>query len=82
MHLAPGTDEDELPAYEHIFGGLGQKTNGTLTEYGVFHISALVKMPSNLSFEQAATLTCSALTAWNALFGYCKGENWKRATGC
>jgi len=28
-----------------------------------------MKMPSNLSFEQAATLTCSALTAWNALFG-------------
>lgn len=69
MHLAPGTEEDELPTFEHILNGLGQKTDGTLTEYGVFHVSALVKLPSNLSFEQAATLTCSGLTSWNALFG-------------
>lgn len=26
-------------------------------------------MPKNLSFEEAATLTCSGLTAWNALVG-------------
>jgi len=26
-------------------------------------------MPRNLTFEQASTLTCSGLTAWNALFG-------------
>ena len=26
-------------------------------------------MPKNLTFLQAATLTCSGLTAWNALFG-------------
>ncbi|KAK3064875.1 hypothetical protein LTS18_003088 [Coniosporium uncinatum] len=69
MHLAPDADEDELPTYEHIFGGLGQKIPGTLTERGVFPKSALMKMPSNLTFEQAATLTCSALTAWNALLG-------------
>ncbi|KAF7622724.1 hypothetical protein AFLA_010045 [Aspergillus flavus NRRL3357] len=26
-------------------------------------------MPDNLSFDEAATLTCSGLTAWNSLFG-------------
>lgn len=26
-------------------------------------------MPANLDFLQASTLTCSGLTAWNALFG-------------
>lgn len=26
-------------------------------------------MPSTLGFREAATLTCSGLTAWNALFG-------------
>jgi NADPH:quinone reductase-like Zn-dependent oxidoreductase len=28
-----------------------------------------VKMPTNLSFAEAAKLTCSGLTAWNALYG-------------
>jgi NADPH:quinone reductase-like Zn-dependent oxidoreductase len=26
-------------------------------------------MPSNLNFQEASTLSCAALTAWNALFG-------------
>lgn len=68
-HLARGVEEDELPNFRHIMSGLGQKIDGTLTEFGVYHQSTLVKMPNNLGFEQAATLTCSALTAWNALFG-------------
>lgn len=53
--------------------GLGQIDHGTLQEYGVFHENTLVHMPKNLSFEQAATLTCSGLTAWNALFGGGRG---------
>lgn len=53
--------------------GLGQIEHGTLREYGVFHENALIHMPKNLSFEQAATLTCSGLTAWNALFGGGRG---------
>lgn len=52
-----------------ICAGLGQQVHGTLQEYGVFDESALVHMPKNLSFEEASTLTCSGLTAWNALFG-------------
>lgn len=29
----------------------------------------VVHIPSNLSYEEAATLPCAALTAWNGLFG-------------
>ncbi|KAF4869414.1 Zinc-type alcohol dehydrogenase-like protein [Colletotrichum siamense] len=50
--------------------GLGQQRDGTLCEIGVFSDTALVRMPKSLSFEEAATLTCSGLTAWNALFGH------------
>lgn len=53
--------------------GLGQNAHGTIQQFGVFHESALVHMPKNLSYEQAATLTCSGLTAWNALYGGGKG---------
>jgi NADPH:quinone reductase-like Zn-dependent oxidoreductase len=54
---------------EDISSGLGQRVNGTLCRTGVFHYSALVEIPESLTFEEAATLTCSGLTAWNALMG-------------
>lgn len=41
--------------------------NGLLAEYAVLHEDALVKVPSHLSFEEAATLPCAGLAAWNAL---------------
>ena len=68
-HLTCGLPENELPGFEDISLGLGHAVDGTLRQYGVFHQTSLVKMPLNLSFLQAATLTCSGLTAWNALFG-------------
>ena len=43
--------------------------DGALREYGVFEESGLVRMPGNLSFNEACTLSCAALTAWNALYG-------------
>jgi NADPH:quinone reductase-like Zn-dependent oxidoreductase len=49
--------------------GLGGVFDGTLRDYGVFDQEGLVEMPSTLSFQEAATLTCAALTAWNSLFG-------------
>ena len=68
-HLTCGMDYDVLPAWQDIVNGLGQTTDGTLREYGTFHKTAVVKVPSTLNFLEAATLTCSGLTAWNALFG-------------
>ncbi|KAL4868987.1 hypothetical protein BDV12DRAFT_208867 [Aspergillus spectabilis] len=43
--------------------------HGTLRKNGIFDSSSLVKMPESLGFREAATLTCSGLTAWNALSG-------------
>jgi NADPH:quinone reductase-like Zn-dependent oxidoreductase len=46
---------------------LGSPLDGTLAEYIVLHEDGVVAMPKTLSFEEAATLPCAALTAWNAL---------------
>ena len=68
-HLAPEIPDDQWPTFADITAGLGQQKHGTLTQYGVFTQSALVHMPKGPTFAEACTLTCSALTAWNALFG-------------
>ena len=47
---------------------LGGTAPGVLTEYRLFPQDSLVAKPAHLSFEEAATLPCAALTAWNALF--------------
>ncbi|HEY5665803.1 MAG TPA: NAD(P)-dependent alcohol dehydrogenase [Gammaproteobacteria bacterium] len=47
---------------------LGSPLDGMLAEYGVFDQSGLLKLPDELSFEQAATLPCAGVTAFNALF--------------
>jgi NADPH:quinone reductase-like Zn-dependent oxidoreductase len=38
-----------------------------LREFGAFHQDGLIRVPDQLSFEEAATLPCAAVTAWNAL---------------
>lgn len=75
-HLAPTLPKDEFPLMLDISAGLGQAIDGTLQELGRFTESALVKAPKDLSFDEAATLTCSGLTAWNALAGL-KGQEIK-----
>ena len=42
-------------------------TPGMLSEFVVVSEQSVVAIPSHLSFEEAATLPCAALTAWNAL---------------
>jgi NADPH:quinone reductase-like Zn-dependent oxidoreductase len=46
---------------------LGGGIDGTLAEYVVFPEYTLVKIPEHLAYEEAATLPCAALTAWNCL---------------
>jgi NADPH:quinone reductase-like Zn-dependent oxidoreductase len=46
---------------------LGGDLDGCLREFGSFHEAGLVRMPENLSFEEAACLPCAGVTAWNAL---------------
>ena len=48
---------------------LGGSLDGMLTEYALLDEDALVRIPDHLSFEEAATLPCAAVTAWNALTG-------------
>jgi NADPH:quinone reductase-like Zn-dependent oxidoreductase len=46
---------------------LGGAIDGVAAEQVVFHEDGLVAVPDHLSFEEAATLPCAAVTAWNAL---------------
>jgi NADPH:quinone reductase-like Zn-dependent oxidoreductase len=43
---------------------LGANLDGALAEYAVFNEEAVVLPPTHLSFEEAATLPCAAVTAW------------------
>jgi NADPH:quinone reductase-like Zn-dependent oxidoreductase len=47
--------------------GAGAQWDGVLREFGVLHQEGLVRIPDHLSYEEAATLPCAALTAWHAL---------------
>ncbi|KAI9878168.1 MAG: hypothetical protein M1830_001737 [Pleopsidium flavum] len=49
--------------------GTGGMIDGALTQYGTFDENGLVAMPATLDFQQASTLSCAAVTAWNALYG-------------
>jgi|CXWL01.1.fsa_nt_gi NADPH:quinone reductase-like Zn-dependent oxidoreductase len=48
---------------------LGGPLDGTLREFGVFSEEGLVATPEHLTDEEAASLPCAAVTAWNALAG-------------
>jgi NADPH:quinone reductase-like Zn-dependent oxidoreductase len=48
---------------------IGGSLDGMMTEFIVLGEDALVRIPDHLSFEEAATLPCAAVTAWNALTG-------------
>lgn len=46
---------------------LGGAIDGLLAEYAVLHEDGVVHVPEHLTDEEAATLPCAAVTAWNAL---------------
>src|SRR5699024_10973130 len=50
----------------------GAQTDGWLTKYKVINAELLVSIPSHLTYEQAATLPCAAVTDWSALNGRAK----------
>ena len=51
---------------------LGGDADGCLREFGVFAETGLICIPDHFSYEEAATLPCAAVTAYNAL--YCSGS--------
>lgn len=46
---------------------LGGNLDGMLAEYVVLHEDGVVHIPEHLTDEEAATLPCAGVTAWNAL---------------
>lgn len=52
---------------EKANSALGGAIDGVLAEYVVFDEQGVVKIPTHLSYEEAATLPCAAVTAWNAM---------------
>jgi NADPH:quinone reductase-like Zn-dependent oxidoreductase len=52
---------------ESFDSALGGSTNGMLAEQSVLSADGVVAIPPHLSFEEAATLPCAAVTAWHAL---------------
>ncbi len=55
-----GTDEQARTA-------LGAGRDGVLAEYVALHQDGVIAIPDHLTYQEAATLPCAALTAWNAL---------------
>jgi NADPH:quinone reductase-like Zn-dependent oxidoreductase len=58
---------DGPPTPAKVKGALGGDIDGMLAEYVMLKQTGLVRIPEHLSFEEAATLPCAAVTAWNAL---------------
>jgi NADPH:quinone reductase-like Zn-dependent oxidoreductase len=48
-------------------GALGGDVDGMLTDFVVLNQKGIVEIPEHLSFQEAATLPCAAVAAWNAL---------------
>lgn len=58
---------DGRPSQDKIRGALGGDIDGMLAEEVILNEQGVVKVPGYLSLQEAATLPCAALTAWNAL---------------
>lgn len=73
MHVAPklveSRGDDALPSISDAMIARGQGIEGTLRSHGIFSEAGLVHAPESLDFLPAATLSCTWVTAWNALFG-------------
>ncbi|OJJ07374.1 hypothetical protein ASPVEDRAFT_56777 [Aspergillus versicolor CBS 583.65] len=52
---------------EYLSGSVGFRVDGLLAEYVVFNEDALVRIPDYMSYIEAASLPCAAVTAWTAL---------------
>ena len=55
---------------DYLTDRLGANLHGVLAEYAVLSEEALVHTPHHLSFEEAATLPCAAVTAQVAFSGH------------
>lgn len=58
---------DGAPSPVKVSRMRGEHVDGFASEYVSLPENAFVKIPSGLSYEEAATLPCAGLTAWRAL---------------
>jgi len=56
------------PSPQVLGSALGGQLDGMLAQYVTLDEQGLVKIPAGLSYEEAATLPCAGVTAWNGLF--------------
>lgn len=61
--------EDGPPGQDMGWGLGSPGQDGMLADYAILLADRIVRTPRTLSFEEAATLPCAALTAWTALNG-------------
>ena len=54
---------------ERLRSGLGGLLNGVACEYRALPASGVMRAPDHLSWMEAASLPCAALTAWSAVVG-------------
>jgi NADPH:quinone reductase-like Zn-dependent oxidoreductase len=56
------------PTLDMLESARGGNAGGMLSEVIVSHENSLVAVPAHLTYEEAATLPCAAVTAWVGLF--------------
>jgi NADPH:quinone reductase-like Zn-dependent oxidoreductase len=56
-----------VPHSSYFRSALGGAIDGTLAEYVALNEEGLVPIPDYMSYEEASTLPCAAVTSWNAL---------------
>jgi len=59
---------DGAPSEKALLSDRGGNAGGMLSEVIVTHEESLVSIPEHLSYEEAASLPCAAVTAWVGLF--------------
>ncbi|HMO87070.1 MAG TPA: NAD(P)-dependent alcohol dehydrogenase, partial [Lacipirellulaceae bacterium] len=55
------------PRADHATGPLGGPLDGCLAQYMLLSEQGVSRIPDHLSWEEAASLPCAALTAWSAV---------------
>jgi NADPH:quinone reductase-like Zn-dependent oxidoreductase len=58
---------DGPPTPAKTKGALGGDIDGVLAEHVALNQAGLIAAPAHMNFEEASTLPCAAVTAWNAL---------------
>src|SRR5262249_6295994 len=61
--------EGGQPNAERLRSSLGGMLDGVGCEYRALSASGVVRMPDYLTWTEAASLPCAALTAWSAVVG-------------